>query len=70
MIDDQGLVYANPAKTELIGVVPNFPGTSPVVSLMLSFQPASKRLLGMWIQHQRMELQLLAQVPTTVPLKT
>ena len=26
MIDDQGLVYANPAKTELIGVVPNFPG--------------------------------------------
>ena len=26
MIDDQGLVYANPAKTELIGVVPNFAG--------------------------------------------
>ena len=26
VIDDQGLVYANPAKTELIGVVPNFPG--------------------------------------------
>ena len=26
MIDDQGLVYANPAKTELIGVVPSFPG--------------------------------------------
>ena len=26
VIDDQGLVYANPAKTELIGVVPNFAG--------------------------------------------
>ncbi len=28
VIDDQGLVYANPAKTELIGVVPNFAGNN------------------------------------------
>ena len=26
VIDEQGLVYANPAKTELIGVIPNFAG--------------------------------------------
>ena len=45
VIDDQGLVYANPAKTELIRVVPNFAGSDFIGGFANVVIPASVKAI-------------------------
>ena len=70
MIDDQGLVYANPAKTKLIGVVPNFAGNDFSGGFTNIVIPASVKAITGYVNTTLTTGNTVLTAPTMVLLKT